>query len=440
MAQRSHAVVLGASMAGLLSARALSDHFERVTVVERDVLPTGPESRKGVPQGQHAHGLLASGFRIMDGYFPGLMAELEADGAPVGDVVGDFLWFQYGHWKLRHNAGLGGICVSRPCLEGRIRARVKAIANIALLEDRDVLQPVFDGVSKRVTGLQLRDRSAATEEVLAADLVVDAGGRGSQSPKWLEEWGFGRPPETVVKVDVGYATRVFECKPGDMRGAMGAIIAGTAPESRRYAALLGAEGNRWVATLAGMLGDYPPTDDAEWIEWARSLPVPDLYDLARDRPAVGSILSYRFPANQRRHYEKMERFPAGYLVTGDAICSFNPIYGQGMSAAALEAQALGECLDAGDEALARRFFKRAGKIADIPWLVATGEDFRYPEVEGKRPAGFKLVSRYLERLHRVAATDPVVCKQFFQVANLLAPPASVMAPGIARRVLFSRAR
>src|SRR5436305_15317844 len=164
----------------------------------------------------------------------------------------------------------------------------------------------------------------------------------------------------------------------------------------------------------------------------------DIYDLACSNRSLGPIVAYRFKSNERRHYERMRRFPDGYLVVGDAICSFNPIYGQGMSVAAMEARALGECLAAGDERLARRFYRAAAKIVDIPWLVATGEDLRYPQVAGKRPPLHGLVNRYMERLHRVAGYDPVVCRRFFDVANLLAPPSAVMAPAVARRVLFGR--
>src|SRR5581483_8161737 len=287
-------------------------------------------------------------------------------------------------------------------------------------------------------GVVVTDVRSRDMRTLAADLVVDATGRGSQSPKWLEQWGFGRPATETVRVDVGYATRILERRPGDLKGALCAIIASTPPAGSRYAAALAAEGDRWVVTLAGMLGDCPPTDEDGWLEWARSLPTTDVYELARTRPALGPIASYRFPANQRRRYERMKRFPAGYLVTGDAVCSFNPIYGQGMSTAAMEARALDECLAEGGDGLARRYFGRAAKIADIPWLIATGEDLRYPEVEGRRPPWTALVNRYLERVHRVATFDADVCRRFFDVANLLAPPASLLAPGTARRVLLAR--
>jgi 2-polyprenyl-6-methoxyphenol hydroxylase-like FAD-dependent oxidoreductase len=432
--RQSSAVVIGASMSGLLAARALSTHFERVTVVERDVLPEGAHLRKGVPQSGHAHGLLASGYRVMDDYFPGMMDELEALGAPRGDVVGEFLWFQYGRWKLRHTSGLRGIAVSRPCLEAAIRRRVKALPNVTFLEGVEGKDPVFDTAAGRVTGLPVRSREGESR-TLESDLVIDASGRGSQSPKWLAAWGFGRPDVQVVKVDVGYATRVFERLPGDFFNSTGAIVSGTPPASTRYSAVLAAEGPRWVVTLVGIVGDYPPTDERGWLAFAASLPIPVVHDLVTKARPLSDIASYRFPANQRRLYERMKPFPAGYLVIGDAVCSFNPIYGQGMSVAAAEARALDDCLAGGLDGLARRFYARARSIIDIPWLIATGEDLRFPQVEGPRPIGTAVVNRYLDRVHALASQDPFVCRRFFDVLNLLAPPSSLMSPSLALRVL-----
>jgi 2-polyprenyl-6-methoxyphenol hydroxylase-like FAD-dependent oxidoreductase len=431
----SSAIVVGASMSGLLAARALSNYFERVTVIERDVLSASSEVRKGAPQSAHAHGLLASGYRVLDEYFPGLMAELEALGAPGGDVVGSFLWFQYGRWKLRHNSGLRGITVSRPCLESAVRRRVAAFRNVTFLDGTAALKPTFDAAAARVTGLVVRPRDGRPETTLDADLVVDASGRGSQSPKWLEEWGYGQPPITTVTVNVGYSTRMFERGPGEFFNSMGGIVAGTPPGSTRLAAILAAEANRWVITLGGTLADYPPTDEKEWTRWAATLPVPVVHELVRTARPLTDIATYRFPANQRRFYETMKRLPAGYLVMGDALCSFNPIYGQGMSVAAMEAKALDATLAAGHDRVANRFYARARKIVDIPWTIATGEDLRYPQVEGTRPPGFDLVNRYLERVHAAASDDPVVCRKFFYVLNLLSSPTSLMTPAVACRVL-----
>jgi len=422
-------------MSGLLAARALSRHFERVTLVERDALPERDEARKGVPQSNHAHGLLASGYQAMDMYFPGMMDELETLGAPRGDVVGDFLWFQYGCWKLRHDSGLRGITVSRPCLEAAIRRRVKSLPNVTFLEGVEGMGPAFAGATGRVTGLVVRSKDGNAQETLGADLVVDASGRGSQSPKWLGEAGCGQPDEIAVKVNVGYATRTFARKPGEFFDSMGGIISGTPPASTRYAAVLAAEHARWVVTLVGALGDYPPTDEVGWTAFAASLPVPVVHQLVTSAQPLTDIVSYRFPANQRRLYERMPRFPSGYLVIGDAVCSFNPIYGQGMSVAATEATALDECMADGLDGLSQRFYARARHIIDIPWAIATGEDLRFPQVDGKRPPGSRLINRYLERVHAVASVDPAVCRKFFDVLNLLAPPPSLMAPRVAWRVL-----
>jgi 2-polyprenyl-6-methoxyphenol hydroxylase-like FAD-dependent oxidoreductase len=419
-------------MAGLLAARALSNHFERVTVVERDSLPTEAEPRKGVPQGNHAHGLLATGYRVMDEYYPGMFDEIVACGGIRGDVTADFLWYQYGHWKLRTKSGLGGIGMSRSLLESGVRRHTKALQNVEFLEGCDCEAPRFS--AGRVTGLTVKSRESGQEQVLEADLVVDATGRGSQSQKWLAEWGYPAAPESEVEINVGYATAVFERRAEDLWGAFGAIIAGTVPEATRFAAILGMENDRWMITLAGAVGDYPPTDFAGWMNYARDLPTTDLVDMLAGREPIGEILSFRYPANRRRHYEKMKDFPVGYVVLGDALCSFNPVYGQGMSVAAAEAKALDDCLAAGVDGLAGRFFPRAKKIVESPWTIATGEDFKYPQVKGKRPPGFKLVNSYMGRAHAACTKDPVVLKQFFKVANLLAPPTSMMSPRIAWRV------
>ncbi|WP_447600639.1 FAD-dependent oxidoreductase [Nitrospira sp. Nam80] len=431
----STAIVLGASISGLLAARALSGHFTRVIVVDRDRLPDGAEARPGVPQSAHAHGLLASGYRVMDRYFPGMMEELNRLGAPFSDVTGNFLWFQYGHWKLRFDCGLRGITVSRPGLESAIRRRVKLLPNVIFLEGAEGIAPVFDGRAGQVTGLIVRRRDRNDEEQLAGDLVVDATGKGSRSARWLERWGFEQAETLVLKVNVGYATRTCERRAGEFFGSSGGVVSGTPPQDTRYAAVLAAEGDRWIVTLVGTMGDYPPTDEQEWLKFAESLPVSAVHDLIRTARPLSRVTSYRFPAYQRRLYEGMRIFPKGFLVVGDALCHFNPIYGQGMSVAALEAVALEESLLNGLDDLASRFYRRAKRIIDIPWLIATAEDLRFPQVEGKRPPGYRFVNRYLERVHAVASEDPVVCRQFFDVLNLFAPPVSLMSPHILWRVL-----
>lgn len=434
-ANRPSAVVIGASLGGLLTARVLSTHFDHVTIVEKDALTDTEGFRKGVPQSVHAHGLLAGGFRVMDTYFPGMMEDLASQGAQLGDVVGDLIWFQDGHWKTRHHSDLPGISVSRQCLELAVRRRVKALPNVVISDETQAVKPVFDSAKGRVTGLVVRKRRGQDDEAtLDADLVVDTSGRGSSSPQWLEDMGYDRPQEIQIKINVGYATRLYQRTAGDFHDAFAGVISDTPPVGTRYAAVFGVERDRWIVTLGGTVGDYPPTDEQGWIEFAKHLPVPAVHELITTATPLTDISSYRFPSNQRRFYERMKRFPEGYLVLGDAICSFNPVYGQGMSVAAMEAKALDDTLAAGGHRLSQRFYTKAAKIIDIPWMIVIGEDFRFPQVQGIRPPGHRFVSRYLHRVHAIAAIDPEVCRRFFNVANLIAHPYSLMSPSMVWRV------
>ena len=429
----SSAVVLGGSISGLMVAQALSKHFDNVLIIERDQVGEDAEVRKGVPQGAHGHGLLAGGYQIMDSFFPGLMKELEASGAPHGDMLQDFLWFQYGHWKLRFESGLRGMVASRPHLEQAIRRKNRAVPTIKFVQ-AEAAGLKLDSTKLHVTGVLVRTKGAERPVPLHADLVVDASGRGSQSAKWLEDAGFDRPKEISVRVDVGYATRLFERKPGDLHNAYGAIISGTPPSNKRYAGVFAIEGDRWLVTLTGNVGDIPPTDEEGWVEFAASLPVPEVHTLVTSAKPLSQIVGYKFPANRRRLYERLKRFPSGYLIVGDAMCSFNPIYGQGMTVAANQAKALDDCLAEARHDLWPRFYARTRKVVDGAWEIATGEDLRFPEVEGKRPLGFNLVNRYLDRVHVSAARDPVVCRKFFDVLNLLEPPSSLLSPRLVLKV------
>src|SRR5262249_46241510 len=235
--------------------------------------------------------------------------------------------------------------------------------------------------------------------------------------------------------NVGYATRTFARKPGEFFSSMGGIISGTPPASTRFGAVLAAEHARWVVTLVGILSDYPPTDEPGWVAFAASLPIAAVHQLVTSAQPLTDIVSYRFPANQRRLYERLRRFPSGYLVIGDAVCSFNPIYGQGMSVAATEAKALEACLAGGLDGLSRRFYARARQIVDIPWAIATGEDLRFPQVEGKRPPGFGLINRYLERVHAVASSDPLLSPKLFDLLTVRPP----RRPEVLRRAEPARA-
>jgi 2-polyprenyl-6-methoxyphenol hydroxylase-like FAD-dependent oxidoreductase len=271
--------------------------------------------------------------------------------------------------------------------------------------------------NSRVTGVRVGS------ETLTADLVVDSTGRGSHSPQWLASMGYAKPPEERVEVALAYTTRFFRRCPEDLDGDSAAIVPPT-PEGKRGGIMLAQEGNRWTLTLIGHFGQAAPTELDGFIEYARTLPAPFIYDVIRKAEPLGNPMSARFPASIRRRYEKLDRFPEGYLVFGDAISSFNPIYGQGMSVAALEAVQLAETLAGGSDNLATRFFRRASKVVDIPWAVPVGNDLRMKETVGPRNAGVNIINWYLSKLHKAAHHDPVPALAFHRVGNLLEPPPS----------------
>jgi 2-polyprenyl-6-methoxyphenol hydroxylase-like FAD-dependent oxidoreductase len=435
------AVVLGASMAGLLAARVLADVYAQVTVIDRDELPPTPAHRRGVPHGRHIHGLLARGQQALEELFPGLTADLVARGVPAGDLLADARLYLSGHRLRQAHAGLVVLCASRPLLEGDVRARVRALPNLRFLDHRDAVGLATTPDGRRVTGARvLRRADGSAEELLAADLVVDATGRGSRTPAWLEALGYSRPAKQQVRIGLGYATRTYRL-PADALGGDLAVLQAATPQHPRTGALQVLEGDRWMLTLAGILGDHPPTDPDGFLDFARSLRFPDIYETVRDAEPLDDPVAFRFPASVRHRYERLDRFPAGLLVVGDAVASFNPIYGQGMSVAALEALALRRHLEQGVQPQPRRLFRDLARVVDAPWEMAAGGDLAFPGVQGRRTLKTRLVGAYLARFHAAAAHDASLASAFVRVAGLVARPQSLLGPGVALRVLrASRSR
>ena len=430
-----HAVVLGASVAGLAAARALADAYERVTVLERDALPTAAAHRRGVPQSRHAHGLLAGGRVALEELFPGLTDELVARGAVSGDLQAETRWYNRGLRLRQEPSGLRALAVSRPLLEGCVCERVWALPNVRVVDRCDVAGLAGTPDGRRVRGVRvIRRADDSAEEVVGADLVVDATGRGSRSPVWLEALGYPRPAEEELRIDVAYASRVYRRRRDHLDGDLAVVVAATL-DRPRSAAMLAMEGDRWIVTLSGYLGQRPPTDPDGFAAFAATLPAPDVFEVIADAEPLGDVLPARYPASVRRRYERLDRFPDGYLVTGDAVCGFNPVYGQGMSVAALEALALRECLRAGPAGLATRFFTKVARIIDIPWGIAVTADLRFPGVQGARTAKVRLVNAYLARFHVAAAADPVLGRAFLRVVNLMDRPEGLLRPAIAAHVL-----
>ncbi|MCY1077488.1 FAD-dependent oxidoreductase [Archangium lansingense] len=434
-----HAIVCGGSISGLVTASVLSHHFERVTLVERDHSDDAPRPRKGVPQSTQLHGMHLRGMNILGNVFPGLQEELLAAGGRVLDMTESQAWCSAGAWYPRIRSGLGVGIQSRPLLEWVIRQRVQGLPNVRVLDGREVTGFQTSADRARVSGVHLRAPGGGQEETLEGELVVDASGRGSRTPQWLEALGYPRVEETRIHVDVRYATRLYQKPEGFEPGWESMALSPKLPEQRRLGVLQLIEGGRWLVTLAGWLGQGLATeDDAGFLEFARGLTQPHLHEAIKNAEPLGPIHHYRFSHNQRRHYERMPRFPEGLAVVGDASCSFNPIYGQGMTVGAMQAEALGECLRQGLGGVSQRYRQRVGKLLQVPWSMATSGDLRFPEVEGKRPPAFGLTNWYGDRLQRLTLHDEQARQTFFRVVHMLESPAVLFSPRMVFKVLTAR--
>ncbi|WFE28253.1 FAD-dependent oxidoreductase [Solwaraspora sp. WMMD791] len=431
----SRAVVLGAGIAGLVTARVLADRYAQVVVVERNTVVgvTGP--RAGVPQGHHAHALLARGQEVMERLFPGMQADLTADGVLSGDLSGDLRWYLRGRALQQSHSRLTSVSANRPTLEACVRRRVVEMPDV-LVRERTVVQGLATTSDhSRVTGVRVvGDEPGATPETIDADLVVDATGRGSRTPVWLEQFGYQRPAEDKVRIDLAYVSQYFRLRT-DPFGTDLAINSVPHPGNTRGAFFGKFPDDVALLSLTGLLGDHPPRDPDGFLAFARSLPVPDVYDGLRDAEPLTEPVTFTFPASLRRRYERLSRFPERLLVLGDAVCSFNPVYGQGMTVAAIEAMTLRTWLLRGVPPEPRGFLRDIGRVVDVPWQISTSGDLDFPGVPGKRSAMVRMGNAYMARVQYAATKDQSVTATFMRVAGLVDPPSALMRPGFVRRVL-----
>ena len=438
MERQGTAVVLGASMAGLLAARVLADHYERVTIIERDRLPVRAENRRGVPQGRHVHGLLPSGSNVVGELFPGLLEDMvAAGGTKLEDYTRAHLQLDGVHRLSRDLVVDPLYQPSRPFLETAVRSRVRRLSTVDIRDGSEAVGLVTDGAGERVVGVRVVNHGGRAEEVLDADLVVDATGRGSRTPAWLAALGYEQPAAEEIVVDVRYVSTLVRLEPGTVPETL--VVIGASQDRPRGMGLFAYEHDTWMFTVNGYADHHPAMDHESMVDFVADFAPPHMVEALRAAEPLSEPSTFRYRANRRLRYDRLRRFPAGLLVFGDAMCSFNPIYGQGMSVAALEAVALRDSLRRGRAGLSRRFFRAAAKRIEVAWQMAVGADLALPYVDGPRPLPVRLINAYVARLLVAAEHDPIVAARFLRVSSFLLKPPMLMTPPIMARVFFGNA-
>ena len=436
----AHAVVLGASLAGLAHAVPLAERFDRVTLVDRDVLPDGAEQRAGVPQGTHVHLLVPGGVARLETLLPGVVADLSAHGAHV--IAAPEWRFHMGGGRLAlADPQLRVVGATRPVLERVVRDRVLALDRVELWDGWAARELTTTDDGQRVTGVRLRAQADPDEQrTLAADLVVDTTGRGSPSPRWLADLGFTPPEEQRLQVGVHYATRLFDRAPADLDGCRHVLV-DIPPGGSRGGVALAVEDGRWLVTLMGMVGERPPTDLEGFLAYADSLWSDDLHTIVDGATPLDDGATRAFPAFSWHRYDRLRRLPERYVVAGDAVCSFDPRFGQGMTVALTAATELGRVLDRhGLDRVGPRTLAAARPVVQDAWELATGSDLAHPEVAGPRPLPWRLTTAYMQRLLPVAHHDPAVASAVIRVVGMLDRPQQLMHPRTLWRVMTGRRR
>lgn len=440
--RQGQAIVLGASLAGMLAAAALSRHMDQVVIVERDRLPEGVEWRRGTPQARHAHNLMTAGHNAMERLLPGLRNELLEAGMVKVRMPQDMLLMTAGGWMPRHPTPLFMMTSSRDLIDHVVRSRLRREPRVEFRTECEAVGLVADRRGGAVRGVRLRRRDPASAtgwgaaQEVPADLVVDATGRTSQAPEWLRSLGYDGPRESTVDAEVAYATCVFDPPPGH-RADWNCILLQSTPDVPRQGIINPIEEGRWMCSLAAMGGERPPLDHDGFLEYARTLRDPLLYQVLRDARPVTKVHGSGRTENRRRHYEKLRRWPDRFVVLGDGAGAFNPSYGQGMSVAACSAVALEQALAAagGPAGIASGLRRQIAKCIDTAWAIAATGDLAYPWARQDAGLSTRLLLRYLYRVIDVSTSSRAAARAILDVNQMVAKPQAVFRPRVLAAVI-----
>ena len=436
MNRKQHAIVIGGSIAGMLTARVLSGHFERVTIIDRDALPDSPEPRKGAPQSAHVYVLLRRGLLIMQQLFPQLNDDLTQAGALRVNWTRELVVFTPAGWSPRFDSGYITRTCSRGLLEQTIRRQIAAIKNITMEARCEALEPLVTETRSTFSGLKVyhRDQSEHAVVELEGDLIVDASGRTSKGLNWIAALGYAMPEETIIDAHIGYATRLYRRPANFSADWKSMLVRSRPPFGLRGGVIYPIENGQWMVNVAGAGDERPPLNDSSLLDYTRTFIHPALHDAIKDAEPISVMHTYQRTENRLRHFDRLTRWPENFIMLGDAACVFNPVYGQGMSVAALEARSLDRWLSTSQSALA--FQHQLMKVVRGPWLMATTEDLRLAHVEGALPSRFEsLYQRYIDEFVWLCGSDPQAAEAFMGVTQLIKPPTAMFAPTLALKVM-----
>lgn len=435
---KNQAIVIGGSIAGMLAARVLADSFKRVIIIETDQLPNHASIRKGVAQSVQPHVLFTKGYRILEELFPGIGTSLSNAGAISIDWAKEFHYFTKGRWSATNldDSDIVSITCSRPLIEWAIRQKLNNFSNVQFLEQHRATGLLSNPNQTAITGVCLHSLVDNTSNSIPATLVVDAAGRRSNAPQWLKNLGFTPPPETVVNPFLGYATRRYRQPEGFTSDWKVLLISQQPPSNTRLGYLAKIENGEWIATLGGYGHDFAPTDEAGFLEYARTLSSPKFYEAIKEAQPISPIYAHRATTNRMRHYEKI-KLPLGFVALGDAVCALCPVYGQGMTVSALSAIVLKDWLNTSSMSNPTSFQKNLAKSNQLHWMIATSQDSRFPTTAGRNQSGKldKVLGWYMQQLEIMASEQSSIQTLVMEIAHLLKSPIALYHPSIVLRVL-----
>jgi 2-polyprenyl-6-methoxyphenol hydroxylase-like FAD-dependent oxidoreductase len=432
------AVVIGGSITGKLAARVLSDYFYEVVIIEKDAVSNHPSVRNGLPQGAHGHALLKSGEEILEKLFPGLIEELVSAGSVPSDFSQDISWYHHGSWKINHYSGIRTVQQSRPFLEYHLQRRLNRINNIQYIEEAKVLNLLTSENQSKVRGVVYQHMEGVVAE-LVADLVVDSAGAASLTPKWLKDLGLPTPEKTEVKVDLHYASRIYQSLSPIENKWKGMLVYPNPPEQTSGGGIYQIEDNKWMVTLFGYGMEKSVTTAESFLKHAASLDHLPIYEAIKDAIPVSDVSVYQFPKLRRFHYEKHHQIPDGLVVIGDAFCRIDPVFAQGMSLSALEVSAFQNVLEQCQQTqslnqISKMAHRSFSKLLMVPWLIALVEDFQFEHTTGKKVFGLSLMQSYIKKVVLTCSTDKDVYERFINVLHLKAHPITLFLPKVLKAI------